>query len=158
MSAPRPYLRQIEAFLQRKRFAAIGVSRRPKDFTRLLFSELRGRGYDVVPVNPGINAIDGIPCFASVRDITPPVEAALLLTRPEVSDVVADECIQAGIRQIWMYRAVGGGAVSPRAAIACELNGIDVIAGECPFMFLPQAGLVHAVHGFCKKLTSHFPK
>jgi predicted CoA-binding protein len=158
MTVSRPSLRQIEVFLQRKRFAAIGVSRHPKAFTRVLFGELRRRGYDVVPVNPGAGSIDGAPCFASIRDIAPPVEAALLLTRPEVSDGVADECIQAGIRQIWMYRAIGAGAVSPRAAIACELNGIDVIAGECPLMFLPQAGLVHAVHGFCRKLAGSFPK
>ncbi|SPE40999.1 CoA-binding protein [Candidatus Sulfopaludibacter sp. SbA3] len=158
MIAPRPALHEIETFLQRKRFAAIGVSRNPKDFTRTLFAEFRRRGYDVVPVNPGVSAIDDVPCFASVRDISPPVEGALLLTRPEVSDDIADQCIQAGVRQVWMYRAGGTGAVSPRAVVACQLNGIQVIAGECPFMFFSDTAFFHRAHGFCRKLMGRFPR
>ncbi|MDR3698681.1 MAG: CoA-binding protein [Candidatus Sulfopaludibacter sp.] len=158
MTASRPALSQIEEFLQRKRFAAIGVSRNPKDFTRALFAEFRRRGYEAIPVNPAVASIDGVPCVARVQDISPPVEAALLLTPPEVSSEVADQCIQAGVRQVWMYRAIGAGAVSPRAVVACELNGINVIAGECPFMFLPQTGMVHRIHGFCRKLTGRYPR
>jgi predicted CoA-binding protein len=158
MTASRPALSQIEEFLQRKRFAAIGVSRNPKDFTRQLFAEFRRRGYDVVPVNPAVAEIDGVPCVARVQDISPRVEGALLLTSPEASAQVADECIQAGVRQVWMYRAIGAGAISRRAVVACELNGIDVIAGECPFMFLPDTGLVHRVHGFCRKVVGHYPR
>ena len=158
MTVSRPALSQIEAFLQRKRFAAIGVSRHPKDFSRALFAEFRRRGYDVIPVNPAVAEIDGVPCAARVQDISPPVEGALLLTPPEVSAGVADECIQAGVRQVWMYRAAGSGAVSPHAVVACELHGMDVIAGECPFMFLPDTGLMHRVHGFCRKWTGRYPR
>jgi len=158
MTASRPALSQIEEFLQRKRFAAIGVSRHPKDFSRSLFAEFRRRGYDVIPVNPAVAEIDGVPCVARVQDISPPVEAALLLTPAAVSGEVADECIQAGVRQVWMYRAAGSGAVNMHAVVACELNGINVIAGECPFMFLPHTALFHRIHGFCRKLTGHYPQ
>src|ERR1035438_6051325 len=153
MIATRPALHEIEEFLKRKRFAAIGVSRNPKDFTRALFAEFRRRGYDVVPVNPNVSSIDDVPCFARLEDISPPVEGALLLTRPEVSGDTADQCILAGVRQVWMYRASGTGAVSLRAIVACQLNGVGVIAGECPFMFFPQTGLPHRIHGFCRKAT-----
>jgi uncharacterized protein len=158
MIATRPALHDIEEFLQRKRFAAIGVSRNPKDFSHQLFAELRRRGYDVVPVNPKAETIDDVPCFARVQDIQPPVEAALFLTSPEVSGEIADQCAQAGIRQVWMYRAMGDGAISLRAVVACQLNGISVIAGECPFMFLKDAGFAHGFHRFCKKLTGSFPR
>jgi predicted CoA-binding protein len=158
MIAPRPALHEIEEFLQRKRFAAIGVSRNPKDFTRTLFAEFRQRGYDVVPVNPHVSSIDDVPCFARLKDISPPVEGALLLTRPEISADIADQCIQAGVRQVWMYGASGAGAVSLRAIVACQLNGIGVIAGECPFMFLPHNGFPHRVHGFCRKVMGSFPR
>jgi len=158
MIVSRPALHEIEEFLQRKRFAAIGVSRDPKDFTRILFAEFRRRGYDVVPVNPAVSSLDGVPCFARVQDISPPVDAALLLTPPEVSGDVADQCVAAGIRQLWMYRAMGKGAVSLRAAVVCQLNGIGVIAGECPFMFFPNPGFPHNVHGVCRKLTGRFPR
>lgn len=157
MTVPRPALHEIEEFLARKRFAAVGVSRNPKDFTRILFREFRKRGYDVVPVNPAVPSVDGVPCRARLREVTPPVEGVLLLTSSKVSDEVVDECIQAGVRQVWMYRAAGAGAVSERGVAACQLNGIGVIAGECPFMFLPHAGFLHRAHGFCRKVMGSYP-
>ena len=157
MTVPRPALHDIEEFLARKRFAAVGVSRNPKDFTRILFREFRQRGYDVVPVNPALPSIEGVPCYARVPEIAPPVEGVLLLTSAKISDAIVDQCIQAGVRQVWMYRATGSGAVSERGAAACQLNGIGVIAGECPFMFLPHAGFLHRAHGFCRQVMGSYP-
>jgi uncharacterized protein len=42
----------IRDFLAHKRFAMVGVSRQPKDFSRSLFHEFLNRGYEAVPVNP----------------------------------------------------------------------------------------------------------
>jgi len=151
-------LHQIDDFLQRKRLAVVGVSRDPKDFTRSLFNELRRRNYDVVPVNPGVTEVEGIPCHASVHDITPPVDGALLMTKPAVTNRVVRECADAGIRQIWLYRAGGAGAVSPDALTFCEAQGISVVAGECPFMFFPDTQWFHRAHGFCRKLFGKYPR
>ncbi len=157
MTATRPSLHQIEQFLERKRFAAIGVSHNPKDFSRALYAEFLRRGYDVIPVNPAIPEIGERPCFARLRDISPPVEAVLLLTSPAVSEELATQCVEAGVQQVWMFRAAGSGAVSERAVTLCQLNGIDVIAGECPFMFFPKPGFIHAAHGVCRKWMRRFP-
>ena len=85
-------LNSIQEFLGRKRFAVVGVSRNAKDFTRSLFRELRTRGYDAVPVNPGVSEIEGVRCFPGVAAIPEPVEAALLLTSPAVTDEVVKQC------------------------------------------------------------------
>jgi predicted CoA-binding protein len=148
----------IDEFLGVKRLAVVGVSRNPKDFTRKLFRELRSRGYDVVPVNPGATEVDGVPAVRRVSDVSPPVDGALLLTRPAVTAEVARECQEAGIRRIWMYRATGAGAVSLQAVEFCERNGMSVVAGECPFMFLPGAAFPHRFHAFCRKLVGSYPK
>jgi uncharacterized protein len=150
--------RTIDDFLAAKRLAIVGVSRNPKDFTRTLFSEFRRRGYDVVPVTPLTSELDGLRCYAQVQDIAPPVEGALLLTSPAVTDSVVQDCASAGIRRVWMYRAGGAGAVSPNAIVFCELNGIQVVGGECPFMFLPQTGVVHRFHGFLRRLFGRYPR
>ena len=70
---------------------------------------------------------------------------------------VVRECAQAGIPRIWMYRATGKGAVDQKAVAFCEENGIDVVAGECPFLFLPKTGLIHRAHRLCRKLTGRLP-
>lgn len=154
---PRPTREQITQFLENKRFAAVGVSRTPKDFTRMLVEEFRRRGYDVVPVNPGIPEIEGKKCYPSVQAINPPVSAALLLTSPEVTEKVVEDCIAAGVTQVWMHRAVGRGAVSPSAVEACRARGVNVIVGECPFMFFPKTGFPHRVHGLIRKILRTYP-
>ena len=150
-------LADIEHFLGKKRLVVVGVSHNPKDFTRSLFRELRKRGYDLAPVNPAVSEIDGIPCVARLSDVRPPVEAALLLTAPQVTGAVVVECAQAGVETVWMYRAVGAGAVNPEAVRLCKSKGIRVIAGECPYMFLPDAGFPHSMHRFIKRALGAYP-
>jgi len=158
MQIPTPALETIEDFLAQKRIAMIGVSRNPKDFSTALFEELRKRGYDMVPVNPKVSEVMGQPCFARVQEIQPPVDGALLMTTPEVTDKVVSDCAAAGIHRVWMYRAGGKGAVSLKAVAFCQEHGIQVIPGQCPFMFLPEASGVHKFHGFIRKITGRFPK
>lgn len=151
-------LETIQDFLAQKRIAMVGISRGPASFSVKLFEELCRRGYDVVPVNPRAREISGRKCFARVQDIEPPVEAALLMTSPEVTDTVVNDCAEAGIHRVWMHRAGGKGAVSNKAVQYCRDRGIRVIPGECPLMFLPQSGTVHRLHGVIRKLTGRYPR
>ena len=139
----------IDDFLGQNRMAFVGVSGNPKDFSRRLFGELRQRGYSVVPVNPyAKESLDGLSFVARVQDIIPPVDCALVMTPPEVTDRVVRDCAEAGITRIWMHRGAGKGAVSQAAIAFCEQNGIRVIPGCCPYMFLPKTGFIHRLHGF----------
>ena len=156
--SPQTSLQTIHEFLAQKRIAMIGVSREPRSFSVTLFQELLRCGYDLIPVNPHTPNVLGHPCFARVQDVTPPVQAALLITSPEVTDTVVEDCARAGIRLVWMHRGVGAGAVSPKAVSFCREQGMEVIAGECPFMFLSASGGVHRIHGFLRKMTRRYPK
>jgi hypothetical protein len=148
---------QIDAFLGLHRLAVVGVSHEPQDFTRQLFRELRQRGYDVVPVNPKAIKVEGSRCFARVQEITPPVEGALLMTSPDITEQVVRDCHEAGIKHVWMHRGVGDGAVSQAAIAYCNEHGIAVVAGFCLYMFLPDTSFVHCTHGFILKLTGAYP-
>jgi len=151
-------MERIQDFLGQKRFAIVGVSRSPKDFSRTLLREFRERGYDAVPVNPEVRVIDGRPCFARLHEIEPPVGAALLMTPPALTDKIVRECAEAGVKRVWMYRATGQGAVSAEAVKFCEANGISVIAGECPMMFLSGGAWFHRFHGWVKKIAGSYPR
>ena len=151
-------LEMIEDFLGQKRIAMIGVSRDPKHFSMNLFEELCRRGYDVIPVNPGAPSINGRHCFQRVQEIQPPVKAALLMTPPEITERIIEDCYVAGIKQGWMFRAVGKGAVSMNAVEFCREKGMEVIPGQCPLMFLPGAEGVHRLHGLFRKITGRYPK
>lgn len=156
--SPQTSLETIHEFLNQKRIAIIGVSREPRSFSVMLFSELLRCGYDPIPVNPHTPNVLGRPCFGRVQDVTPPVKAALLITPPQVTEMVVADCARAGIRLVWMHRGVGTGAVSPKAVAFCRAQGIEVIAGECPFMFLSPLRGVHRIHRFWHKITGRYPK
>jgi len=158
MEQPTVSLEIVKEFLAQKRIALVGISREPKDFSVTLFEELCRRGYDVVPVNPHTSEVSGQHCFARVQDIQPPVEAALLMTSPRVTDSVVKDCAEAGIQRVWMYRAAGEGAVSPEAIQFCREHGIVVVPGQCPFMFWRDTGAVHRLHRFVRRVTGRYPR
>jgi uncharacterized protein len=161
--APRPIRADIDEFLAHKRFAAVGLSRNPKDFTRTLITAFEKRGYDVIPVNPAATEIGGKPCFALVQDIVPAVNAVMVLTAAANTDDVVRDCAAAGVTHVWMYGTSGAGkaygAVSPTAVEFCREHNMKVVAGECPFMFLPGAGfLPHGLHGLIRKIVGSYPR
>ena len=147
----------VRDFLAQKRFAFVGVSRQPKDFSRSLFREFQMRNYVPVPVHPEAAEIEGVRCFPRITDIQPPVDAVLLMTSPNVSNALVQQCVDAGVKRIWFYRATGQGSATPAALALCDANGIASVPGECPFMFLDGAMWLHRVHGFVKKITGAYP-
>jgi predicted CoA-binding protein len=42
----------------------VGISRRPKDFSAVLFAELWRHGYEALPVNPNVTEVMGRRCYA----------------------------------------------------------------------------------------------
>lgn len=155
---PAPTSREIiDRFLASKRIAFIGVSQNERDFSRHLFREFAGRGYEVTPVHPRLAEAEGYPCFSQVGNIQPPVEAAIVMTSAERSAQIVRECAAAGIPRVWLYRAAGKGAVSEEALEACREAGIEVVAGECPLMFLPGTGFPHKLHGLVRRIFGTYP-
>jgi predicted CoA-binding protein len=147
----------IDDFLAQRRLAVIGVSQQKNDFTRMLYREFLQREYDAVPVHPSAAEIEGRPAFPRIADVKPGVDAALVLVPGGKAVEVVRECIEAGVKRIWLYRAVTAGALSSEAVDLCDRHGVAVVAGECPFMFLPNSGAIHAVHSFFRRLTGSYP-
>ena len=92
------------------------------------------------PVDPQAETIAGDPCYPSVKDIKAKLDGVFIMTSPEVSKQVVSECIEAEVPRVWMHEnALFGDAnssVSLEAVEMCKENGIQVIAGGCPMMFL----------------------
>ena len=139
-------LERAREFLTARRIAVVGVSRNDKDFSRAIFRELAKRGYDVVPVNPAAAELEGCRCFARLQDVEPAADAALLLTSPGSTEVVLRDCVEAGIRRVWLHRGAGAGAASPRALAFCAANALEAVHDLCPFMALPGTGFPHRLH------------
>jgi predicted CoA-binding protein len=126
-----------EDFLAQKRIAVAGVSRSGEATANGIYRFLRDTGYQVYQVNPNAEVIDGDPCYPSVKAIPEPVDGVVIVNRPEITDQVVRDCAEAGIRRVWMHdNTFGAPSVSEDAVAYCRENGIEVIAGGCPMMFL----------------------
>jgi len=147
----------IRDFLAQRRLALVGISRNPRDFSRAVFHEMCLRGYDMVPVNPTAEEMEGRRCYARMQDIDPPVAGALLMTSPQQTEHIVRDCLEASVRRVWMHRGGGQGAVSHAAVDFCRQNGIRLVEGYCPLMFLSQTAWFHRAHGFVLKLVGRYP-
>lgn len=138
--------RDIEAFLALRRIAVAGVSRKTASYGRMVFRELRRRGYDVVPVHPAAEQIDGIPCARRMADVQPPPEAALILTSPALYGQVGAEAKEAGAAAVW-FRQKGP-----------ALEGVAVVDDECPLMWLKGTGWIHRFHRTLRRWSGTLPE
>lgn len=149
---------QITEFLENKNIVVVGVSRNSQDYSRNLFKELQTKfGYNATPVNPNISEIDGHKCYSSVEDITTPLNSAIILT-PSITLVnIVQDCISKGIRHIWIYNGNENDEHLRSSIEICKENGVNLVYGFCPLMFLPGTAFPHKVHGTLAKIFGKYP-
>jgi predicted CoA-binding protein len=151
-------LEDVHDFLKFKRIAMVGVSRDEKEFSRRLFRDLRGQGYDVIPVNPAALQLDGVKCEAAVRQISPAPEGVLLMVSPARTMEMLQTCAEAGVHYVWIYGMSGPGPHLQEAVSFSREHGMNLIAGYCPYMFLPKTGFFHRFHGAINRVTGRYPR
>src|SRR5215467_3633880 len=128
----------VSEFLAHKRIAVTGVSRKPKDHgSNSVFKRLRDRGYQVFAVNPNADEVEGVRSYHDLKSIPEGVEAVVIATAPDKAEGTMRECVELGIKHVWMHRAYGEGSVNPAAAAYGRTHGIVVIDGGCPLLFDP---------------------
>jgi predicted CoA-binding protein len=133
-------------FLANKRIAVTGVSRHPKEHgSNTIYKRLRDRGYEVFPVNPNADEVEGAVSYHDLTSIPGGVDAVVIATAPDKADDTIHECETLGITQVWMHHGPGPSSVSATATDYGRAHGITVIDGGCPLMFEPAADLGHKV-------------
>ena len=148
-----------DEFLAKRRIAVTGVSRHPKGHgSNLVYQRLRQRGYEVFPVNPNADTVEGDTCYHDLKSIPGGVDAVVIGTRPALADETMRECADLGIGHVWMHRSGGGGSVSPTATAYGRGHGITVIDGGCPLMFDGTADFGHKVMRTIYTMNGHVPK
>lgn len=146
----------VDSFLAQERVAVVGVRTTMEDAANGIYDKFKDNGYQVFAINPKTDSFKGDPCYPSVKEIPGGVQAAMICTSPEISEMVVEECAEAGVTHVWMHRSIGN-SVSEKAVQYCRDNGITVIGGGCPMMFLkPDFG--HVCMRFIGKYTGWLPK
>ncbi len=123
---------QRKALLDRTRtIAVVGASKDRSRASNEIFTYLRALGrFEVVPINPAVDEIDGVPAFPTLTAYAQAHGA------PDVVDVfrkasdavpIAEEAVAIGAKAIWFQL----GIVNEQAIELAERAGLDVVADEC---------------------------
>ncbi len=134
----------VKDFLGKKRIAVVGISDKRDTGCNLAYRTFKKKGYQVSAVNPHITAFEGDPCYPDLKTIPEKPEAVFILASPKVTEQVVQECVDLGIKHVWMHCFMGTRpgmqasmtSVSQSAVEMCRANGIAVIPGSCPNQFL----------------------
>jgi uncharacterized protein len=146
-------------FLASKRVAVTGVSRKPENHgSNVVYKRLRERGYEVFAVNPNADEVEGDLSYHDLRSIPGGVDAVVIGTRPEIAEETMRECVELGVKHVWMHRSFGTGSVSDTATEFGRERGITVIDGGCPCMFDPTADFGHKAMRLVFTLNGRVPR
>ena len=134
----------VQDFLAQKKIAVIGVSDKRETGCNLAYTKFKENGYQVFAVNPRISTFNGDACYPDLKSLPEKPDAVFLLTNPKVTEQVIQQCVDLGIKHVWMHcmmgtkpgLATGMTSVSQSAVEMCKANGIAVIPGSCPNQFI----------------------
>ncbi|HZC73154.1 MAG TPA: CoA-binding protein [Jatrophihabitans sp.] len=146
-------------FLANKRIAVTGVSRTANGHgANVVYQRLRSRGYEVFAINPNAEQVEGDRCYPDLKSVPGGVEAVVIATAPSMGEGTMRECVELGIKQVWMHRGPGAGSVSPAATAYGREHGITVIDGGCPCMFAPTSDFGHKAMRAVFSLAGKVPR
>ena len=146
--------KKIEEFLEPKKLAIVGVSRNRRKFGYLVFRDLKASGYEVYPVNPNADKIDGDSCYKRVKDLPADIKSILILTPRKETDDVLREAINKGILNIWVQQM----SETKNTIKIAEEYQKEIIHKKCIFMFAEPVKGVHKFHRIILKLFGILPK
>lgn len=116
----------IADFVGRRRWAVVGVSDDRSKFARRIFDDLRGAGYDVVPVHPAMEVLDdGTAVYPRVSAVPDGVEVVNMVIPAKAAPDVLRDMAGAGVKKVWFQPGASDAAA---VALAQEL-GLEVIYG-----------------------------
>src|SRR5713226_426287 len=108
--------------------AIIGASADRSKFSNKAIHAHRRAGYDVYPVNPKEEMIEGLKCYKSVAEIPVALDRISLYLPPAVGLKVLDEIAKKGCQELW----VNPGADSPELIQKAQDLGLKPILA-CSF-------------------------
>jgi predicted CoA-binding protein len=135
-------------FWSGKNYAVVGISDKRGKFGNVVFKELKKRGYEVFPVNQGLNLYEDQMCYNSLSEISESLDGVVIITSPEGAKKAIRECINLGTKKVWLYP----GSKCDEAVKLAEENDIELIRRTCPLLYLEPVKFPHSLHRWIAKV------
>jgi predicted CoA-binding protein len=110
-----------------RRIAVVGFSDKPWRDSHRVARYLMTQGYEVVPVNPEIDSVAGLPSYPDLRSVSGPIEVVNVFRRLEFIPEVVDQTINVRASALWTQYGLGDPVSAERARKA----GLQVVMDRC---------------------------
>ena len=109
--------------------AMVGASSNWNRPSYFVMKYLQGKGYRVIPVNPGTAGQEqlGERIYASLRDIPEKIDMVDIFRRSEYVPEIVESAIRVGARTVWMQE----GVIHEQAAERARNAGLAVVMDRC---------------------------
>ncbi len=97
----------VKDFLAQKKIAVVGVSDKRETGCNMSYKKFKQAGYQVYAVNPRITTFEGDPCYPDLKSLPEKPEAVFILASPKVTDVIVQQCVELGVKHVWMHCMMG---------------------------------------------------
>jgi predicted CoA-binding protein len=142
----------VHDFLAQKKIAVVGVSDKRETGCNLGYRKFKAAGYIVYAVNPRLTTFEGDPCYPDLLSIPEKPDAVFILANPKVTEQIVQQCVDLGIKHVWMLCLMGTkpGLASETSSVSLSAVQLfreiyfSVIPGSCPNQFL-QPDFGHAL-------------
>lgn len=130
-------LKHIQKILNStKTIAVVGMSNKPDRAGYYVPAYLQEQGYRIIPVNPFLHApVLGETAYASLNEVTDPVDLVLIFQRSENVPPFVDQAIEMGAKAVWMQLGIEHQEAAEKARAA----GLDVVMDACMLVEHRQA-------------------
>ena len=114
----------MQDLIQKKVWAVLGATHRTDKFGYKIFKHLLKHGYEVYPINPNIEEIDGIRCYASITDLPVVPDVVDFVVNSKIGLLALDECKSKGVTAVWLQP----GADAPVVVEKAKELGLQVVS------------------------------
>ncbi|QEG40037.1 bifunctional acetate--CoA ligase family protein/GNAT family N-acetyltransferase [Roseimaritima ulvae] len=143
-------IKNLDKIFAARSVAVVGASNRLASVGHTVFANLRNGGFGgpVYAVNPNRKTIGDQPCFASVGDLPPGVDLAVICTPAATVAEIVRQCGEAGILGVVIvsagFREISAAGRQLEEAIgwvAKEYPGLRIVGPNCLGIMSPHLGL-----------------
>lgn len=118
--------------LTHKIWTVVGATQDEDKFGYKIYKRLKAHGYEVYPVSPKYNNIDGDQVYRTLSDLPKTPEVVNFVVNPRIGFEVIQECCKLGIKNIWLQP----GTVSDQILDYAKQHRISAVQ-DCVLVALP---------------------
>ena len=119
-----------------KRIVLFGASPKADRPSYRIMRFLLEKGYEVIPIRPGVKEILKQRCYPSVREVTGGIDLVLIFRRSVAVPPIVEEAMGRGVKAVWMQE----GIVSLEAFEQATQGGLRAVMDRCIYKELTARG------------------